>query len=407
MAGPLTGIRVLDLTRQLAGPWSAQMLGDLGADVIKVERPGEGDEVRTFGPPFVRYPSGEESREAPFFFAANRNKRSITIDLQKPQGQEMIRRLVPHCDVVIENYRVGTLKRYGLGYEDLRKCREDIIYCSVTGFGQTGPYKDRAGYDSIFQAMCGQMSITGIPDGEPGAGPMKAGIATADILTGMYTSIAMLGALYHRKVTGVGQYIDMCLFDSQIAAVTIESLRYLLIGEIPTRTGNVSRNLVPTQLFECKNGHLNLTIGNDGQFAQLAKVFGHPEWVEDPRFRTGGARRKHRAELIPMIQEIFRTRTVGEWVDLFAPAGIPCGPVNNLKQVFEDPHTVARGMRVEVEHETLGKVPLVANPIKYSESPVEYRLAPPMLGQHTRSILAEFAGVTDAEFEQLQKDAVI
>ena len=270
MAGPLQGIRVLDLTRQLAGPWSAQMLGDLGADVIKVERPGEGDEVRTFGPPFVRYPNGEESREAPFFFAANRNKRSITIDLQKPQGQEMIRRLVPHCDVVIENYRVGTLKRYGLGYEDLRKCREDIIYCSVTGFGQTGPYKDRAGYDSIFQAMCGQMSITGVPDGEPGAGPMKAGIATADIMTGMYTSIAMLGALYHRKATGVGQYIDMCLFDSQIAAVTIESLRYLLIGEIPTRTGNVSRNLVPTQLFECKNGHLNLTIGNDGQFAQLA-----------------------------------------------------------------------------------------------------------------------------------------
>jgi len=401
MSGPLQGIRVLDMTRQLAGPWAAQMLGDLGADVIKVERPGAGDEVRSFGPPFIPDKQGKDTRESPFFFAGNRNKRSITVNLAHAEGQTLIRSLARHCDVVIENYRVGTLDRYGLGYSDLSGQDSSLIYCSVTGFGQTGPYKDQAGYDSIFQAMCGLMSVNGIPDGEPGSGPMRVGVAMADIMTGMYSSVAILGALHHRTRTGEGQHIDMALFDVQVASLTIENMRYLLLGEVPTRTGNVSRNLVPTQLFDCIDGQVSITIGNDDQFGKLARFLGRPEWSTDSRFATGSARRSNRHEIVALVADEFGSRHVDELVRGLSGAGVPCGPVNTIAQVFEDVHLQHRKLRREVEHEALGPVPLVANPIRYSRTEIDYRLAPPMLGQHTREVLSELLGLPPAEADRL------
>ena len=402
MAGPLTDIRVLDLSRQLAGPWTGQMLGDLGAEVIKIERPKVGDEVRSFGPPFIKDKDGNETREAPFFFGGNRNKRSITVDLGNAEGQQLVRRLAAQCDVVIENYKVGTLARYGLGYEHLSAVRPGLIYCSVTGFGQTGPYKDQPGYDSVFQAMGGLMSINGHPDGEPGGGPMRVGIAVADIMTGMYSSIAILGALHHRKRTGEGQHIDMALFDALVASLTIENLRYLLLGEVPQRFGNTSRNLVPMQLFRCADGRqVSITIGNDEQFVKLCKLLGRPELADDPLYKTGAARRANRVKLTPILEPLFLTRGATEWTALLGPAGVPCGPVNNIDQVFENPHVVQRGMRVELQHKLIGKVAMVANPIKYSKTKVEYRLPPPMLGEHTREVLSEMLGMDDAEIKRL------
>ena len=408
MAGPLVDVRVLDLTRQLAGPWAAQMLGDLGAEVIKVERPKVGDEVRSFGPPFIKDKDGNETREAPFFYGGNRNKKSISIDLGNADGQQLVRRLAAECDVVIENYKVGTLARYGLGYEHLSAIRPDLVYCSVTGFGQTGPYRDQPGYDSVLQAMGGLMSINGYPDGEPGAGPMRVGIAVADIMTGMYSSIAILGALHHRQRTGEGQHIDMALFDVQVASLTIENLRYLLLGEIPKPTGNVSRNLVPTQLFKCKDGRqISITIGNDGQFAKLCKLMGRPELADDAQFKTGAARRANRTKLIPIVELLFLTRGAAEWTELLGPGGVPCGRVNNIEEVFQNPQVIERGMRVELPHERIGKIPMVANPIKYSKTKLEYRLAPPMLGQHTRQVLHEMLGMEEAEIERLSEAGAI
>ena len=408
MAGPLSDIRVLDLSRQLAGPWTAQMLGDLGAEVIKVERPKVGDEVRSFGPPFIKDREGNETREAPFFFGGNRNKKSITVDLGNADGQGLVRKLAARSDVVIENYKVGTLARYGLGYEHLRAIKPDVIYCSVTGFGQTGPFRDQPGYDSIFQAMGGLMSINGYPDGEPGAGPMRVGIAVADIMTGMYSSIAVLGALHHRARTGEGQYIDMALFDVQVASLTIENLRYLLIGEVPKPTGNVSRNLVPTQLFTCKDGRkVSITIGNDEQFAKLCALVGRPELADDPHYRTGAARRANRTKIVPIVEAILLSRDATEWVDLLGPAGVPIGRVNNIDEVFENPQVVERKMRVELEHERLGTISMVANPIKYSRTPLEYRMPPPMLGQHTRDVLSSVLGLDEAEIARLSERGAI
>ena len=408
MAGPLSDIRVLDLSRQLAGPWTAQMLGDLGAEVIKVERPKVGDEVRSFGPPFIKDKDGHETREAPFFFGGNRNKKSITIDLGNMDGQELVRKLAVRSDVVIENYKVGTMARYGLGYEHIRAVRPDVIYCSVTGFGQTGPFRDQPGYDSIFQAMGGLMSINGYPDGEPGAGPMRVGIAVADIMTGMYSSIAILGALHHRERTGEGQHIDMALFDVQVASLTIENLRYLLIGEVPKPTGNVSRNLVPTQLFTCSDGRkISMTIGNDEQFSKFCKLVGRPELADDPQYKTGAARRANRTKLIPIVDAILVTKGAMEWVDLLGPAGVPIGRVNYINEVFENPQVVERKMKVELEHERLGTVSMVANPIKYSKTPLEYRMPPPMLGQHTSDVLSGLLGLSEAEIRRLSQGGAI
>ncbi|MBI4189491.1 MAG: CoA transferase [Betaproteobacteria bacterium] len=407
MAGALSHIRVLDLSRHLAGPWAAQMLADLGAEVIKVERPGVGDDVRSFGPPFLKDKNGSETKESAFFFSANRGKKSVTIDISTPEGQDIVRRLAAKSDVVIENYRVGTLVRYGLGYDDLKAVRSDIIYCSITGFGQDGPYRHWAGYDSIFQAMGGLMSITGVPDGEPGAGPLKTGMAIADMMAGMYAAFAIAGAIAHRDVSGQGQYIDVALFDSQVAALTVENLRYLLLGEIPQRLGHVSRNMVPTQSFQCKDGHLVLSVGNDSQFAKFAELMGRPELARDERFATLPARRRNRDVLVPILDEIFLTRTVSAWTDVLAPAAIPCGSVNNVKQVFEDPQVRHRKMRIEVEHPVLGAVPLVANPIKYSTTPIEYRSAPPMLGEHTREVLRDFVGIEADAMDELARKGVI
>ena len=407
MKGALSHIHVLDLSRHLAGPWCAQMLGDMGATVIKVERPGAGDDVRSFGPPFIKDKDGNDTRQSPFFYAANRNKKSVTIDLASPEGQELVRTLAAKSDVLIENYRAGTLTRYGLGYEDIKKVRPDIVYCSVTGFGQTGPYRDRAGYDSVFQAMSGMMSITGLPDGEPGGGPLKTGSAISDMTAGMYSSIAVLGALNYRAVSGEGQYIDMALLDAQVAGLSVENTRHLLLDEVPGRLGHISRNMVPTQTFKCKDAYLVLAVGNDGQFSKFIAIMGHPELAKDERYAKNAARIKNRLALTTVLDEIFLTRTVAEWIATLAPAGVPCGAVNNIKQVFEDPHVQSRGMRVEIEHPTLGKFPAVANPIKFSATPIQYRSAPPMLGEHTAEVLKEYANVDGARLEELRRKGVI
>ena len=407
MAEALSHIRVLDMTRYLAGPWATQMLGDMGAEIIKVERPNEGDVVRTFGPPFPRDKHGQECKESTFFLGMNRGKKSVTLDIATPEGQDIIRKLAANCDVLIENYIVGTLQRYGLGYDDIKAIKPDIIYCSITGYGQDGPYRDRAGFDPIIQAMSGLMSINGVPDGEPGGGPLKTGIAIADIMTGMNAAIAILGALNYRSVSGQGQFIDMALLDVMVAALTSENMKYLLLGEIPQRLGRVSRNLAPTQPFQCKDGILSLAIANDAQFAKFMNIMGRPEIARDEKFAKNAARKRNRLELVAMLEAIFLTRPVSEWVELIASTGIPCGTVNNIKAVFDDPQVKHRGMRIELEHSQLGTTPAVANPIRYSATPIKYKSAAPLLGQHTREVLRDLAHIEDEQFERLAKKGVV
>lgn len=407
MAGVLSNIRVLDITRYLAGPMATQMLGDMGAEIIKIERPNEGDVVRTFGPPFAKDAQGKESKESTFFLGVNRGKKSVTIDIAKPEGQELVRKLVANCDVLIENYKVGTLTRYGLGYDAIKAIKPDIVYCSITGFGQDGPYRKRAGFDPIIQAMSGFMSINGVPDGEPGGGPIKAGIALADLVAGLNSVIGILGALNHRKETGEGQFVDIALLDVMIATLTSESMKHLLLGEIPQRLGRVSRNLAPTQTFECKDGMLSLAIPNDAAFAKFSKLIGKPELATDERYAKNASRKKNRLELVAILEAMFMTRPTHEWVDLIAGAGIPCGPVNNFKQVYEDPQVKHRGIRVELEHTQLGKVPAVANPIRYSATPIEYKHAAPLLGEHTREVLSRLAKLDSGQLEQLVKKGII
>ena len=407
MAETLSHIRVLDITRYVAGPWATQMLADMGAEVIKIERPGEGDVVRTFGPPFARDRNGNESRESTNFLALNRGKKSVTVDIATPEGQDIIRKLVAHCDVLIENYLVGTLQRYGLGYDDIKAIRPDIVYCSITGFGQDGPYRDRAGFDPIIQAMCGLMSINGPAEGEPGNEPLRAGIAVSDIMAGMNASTAILGALTYRSVSGQGQYIDIALLDGMVAALASENTKYLVLGEITKRVGSVSRNLAPTQTFQCQDGVLSLAIANDGQFAKFMKVMGRPEVASDVKFAKNAARRRNRDELIAMLEAMFITRPVREWVDLIAAAAIPCGQVNNIKEVFEDPQVKHRQLRIELEHAQLGSVPTVANPIRYSQTPIKYKSAAPLLGQHTREVLKALAGIDGERYAQLAGKGVV
>ncbi len=386
----LSGLRVLDLSRVLAGPWAGQMLADLGADVVKVERPGAGDDTRAWGPPYLRDADGRDTSEAAYFLSANRNKRSITIDFTQPEGQQQVRDLVQRADVLIENFKVGGLAAYGLDYQSLQALNPRLIYCSVTGFGQHGPYAKRAGYDFMIQAMGGLMSITGKADGEEGAGPVKVGVALTDILTGLYASNAILAALAERERSGQGQYIDLALLDVQIACLGNQALNYLTTGVPPKRLGNAHPNIVPYQDFPTADGDFILTVGNDGQFRKFCEVAGHPEWATDPRFASNSARVANRAELIPLIRQVTVFRTTAEWIAALEQAGVPCGPINDLDQVFADPQVQARGTRIRMAHPLAGEVDLVANPIRLSRTPVDYRRPPPLLGEHNREVLADW-----------------
>jgi crotonobetainyl-CoA:carnitine CoA-transferase CaiB-like acyl-CoA transferase len=407
MAGALSHIRVLDLSRVLAGPWAGQLLGDLGADVIKIERPFAGDDTRGWGPPFLKDAAGQDTRDAAYFLCANRNKQSVTIDFTQAQGQALITALARDSDIVIENFKRGGLAAYGLDYASLAAVNPRLIYCSITGFGQTGPYADRAGYDFLIQGMGGLMSITGPQDGEPGAGPQKVGVAVTDILTGLYASNAILAALAHREVSGVGQYIDLALLDVQIASLANQTMNYLATGTAPVRMGNAHPNIVPYQDFPTADGAMILTVGNDVQFTKLALVAGHAEWAVSPLFATNKARVANRAAFVEAFTAVSVTRTTRDWIAALEAAGVPCGPINTLTEVFADPQVVARGMEIRMDHATGTSVPLVANPIRMSATPPEYRTAPPVLGQHTRAVLAERLGLDEAAIGALAEQGVI
>ncbi len=407
MSGALANIRVLDLSRVLAGPWAGQMLADLGADVIKVERPGSGDDTRHWGPPFLRDAEGRDTAEAAYYLCANRNKRSLTVDFTKPEGQRLIRELAAQSDVLLENFKVGGLAAYGLDYESLKAINPRLIYCSITGFGQQGPYAQRAGYDFMIQGLGGLMSLTGRSEGEEGAGPVKVGVALTDILTGLHASVAVLAALNHRHGSGEGQHIDLALLDVQVACLANQALNYLTTGVAPRRLGNAHPNIVPYQDFPTADGDFILTVGNDGQFRRFCEVAGHPEWADDPRFANNSARVAHRGELIPLIRQATVFRTTAEWVAALEEAGVPCGPINDLAQVFADPQVLARGMRVDLAHPLAGSAPGVASPLRLSATPVEYRNAPPLLGEHTETILAERLGLDGETIAGLRARGVI
>jgi len=405
--GALSHLRVLDLSRVLAGPWSGQILADLGADVIKVERPGNGDDTRSWGPPFLRDARGENTSEAAYYLSANRNKRSVTIDFTQPEGQRLVRELAEKSDIVIENFKVGGLAAYGLDYQSLKALNPKLIYCSITGFGQTGPYAKRAGYDFMIQGLGGLMSLTGRPEGEEGAGPVKVGVALTDILTGLYSTVAILAALAHRDQTGIGQHVDMALLDVQVACLANQAMNYLTTGTPPRRLGNAHPNIVPYQDFPTADGDFILTVGNDGQFRKFAEVAGQPQWADDPRFATNKLRVANRGELIPLIRQATVFKTTAEWVSQLETAGVPCGPINDLAQMFQDPQVVARGLAVTIPHPLAGSVPQVASPIRLSETPVEYRRAPPLLGEHTEAVLSEVLGLDADAVHRLRSAGVL
>ncbi|CAM3726094.1 CaiB/BaiF CoA transferase family protein [Polynucleobacter arcticus] len=405
--GALSHIRVLDLSRVLAGPWCAQNLADLGADVIKVERPGVGDDTRHWGPPFVKDAQGNETAETAYFICINRNKRSITVDISKPEGQEIIRQLAKESDVVIENYKVGDLAKYGLDYESLKGLKPDLIYCSITGFGQNGPYAQRPGYDFIIQGMGGFMSVTGEADDFPGASPQKAGVAIADIFTGMYASTAILAAVIHRDQTGQGQYIDMALLDTQIAVMANVSSAYLCSDKVPRRWGNASPIIVPYQTFPTADGWMIVAVGNDGQFKHFVTAGGEAHLAQNPLFINNPLRVENRKSLVPLLEVMTRRKTKAEWIALLESANVPCGPINNFEEVFDNEQVKARGVQVEVPHPTAGTMKLVASPMRLSETPVDIRLAPPTLGQHTDQILRERLKLDPETIAALQEKGII
>lgn len=404
--GALSHIRVLDLSRVLAGPWASQVLADLGADVIKVERPGAGDDTRGWGPPWLSDRTGRETSESTYFLSANRGKRSVTIDIARPEGQALVRRLAEGSDVLLENFKVGSLARHGLGYEDLAAVNPRLVYCSISGFGQTGPYRQRAGYDFLVQAMGGLMSITGEPDVAPGGGPMKVGVAIADVLTGMYAATAVLAALAARERTGRGQRVDLSLLDVQVATLANQAQAYLVTREAPGRLGNAHPSIVPYQVFATRDGHIVLAVGNDGQFARLCLVAGRPELSSDERFATNAARVRNRGALAPLLAGVLAERRSMEWIAALEEAGVPCGPINDLAQVFDDPQVRHRGMAIDVPHPLSGTVPLVASPIRLSATPIAYRRPPPTLGQHTREVLADL-GMDESEIAALRTKGIV
>ncbi|MBR0715605.1 CaiB/BaiF CoA-transferase family protein [Bradyrhizobium liaoningense] len=405
---PLSGIKILDLTRVLAGPLSAQMLGDLGAEVIKIERPGTGDDARAFGPPYLSDPEGKANNNNSFYLCANRNKKSVTVNIAKPEGQEIIRELAKGVDVFMENYKVGDLKRYGLDYETIKKINPGIIYCSVTGFGQTGPYAPRAGYDAILQAMGGLMSVTGHMDGEPGEGPMKVGPSIVDYMTGMNTSIGILSALYHRDANGgVGQHLDVCLFDTVIASLSHWLQIYLVNGVTPPRRGTWGNGGMPAGVFRCTDGELMLVVGNDGQFQRTCAVLGEPELANDKRFLKNNDRVVHGKEIMAIFAGLFLKKPVAYWLDKLEEAGVPSGPINNFEQVFSDPHVQSRGMRVKTRHKFEPDLSLIRNALTFSETPITDYRAPPLLGEHTQEVLGTGLGYDADKIETLKKQGVI
>jgi crotonobetainyl-CoA:carnitine CoA-transferase CaiB-like acyl-CoA transferase len=404
--GPLSHIRVLDLSRVLAGPWCGQNMADLGAEVIKIERPKTGDDSRAFGPPWLKGADGKDTKESAYFASANRGKKSVTLNLSKPEGQEIVRKLAVQCDVLIENYKVGDLARYGLGYDDLKKLNPRIIYASVTGFGQTGPYRERPGYDFMIQGMGGVMSITGERDDLPGGGAQRVGIPIADIMTGMYATIAICAAIAHREKSGTGQHLDLALLDTQVGILANQGLNFLATGTAPGRIGNAHPNIVPYQPFRTKDGDVILACGNDNLFNKFCEVAGCQALAKDARFSTNSKRVENREEITRLLAEIFAERTTKDWCDALEAAGVPNGPINNLQQVFEEPQVLARGMKIELEHAAAGKVPLIASPMKFSGTPLEFRNPPPVLGQHTDEVLRSLLRLDDAAIAKLRTDGI-
>jgi len=405
--GPLAGVKVLDLSRILAGPWATQCLADFGATVWKVEKPGAGDDTRHWGPPWVRDAAGADTGEAAYYASANRGKRSIAIDFTQEAGQQLLRSLAMRADVLIENFKVGTLTKYRLGYESLRRLNPRLVYCSISAFGQDGPRRDEAGYDAMIQGMSGLMSVTGVPEGEPGAGPVKVGVAVADLIAGLYAVNAIEAALYEREQSGRGQQIDLALLDTQVAALANQAMNYLVTGEPPGRRGTAHPNIVPYQAFATKDGYLMLAVGNDRQFADFCQVAGRAGLAKDDRFATNAARVQHRETLIPQIDRLCRQKTTAAWLKALAGAGVPCGPINDLAQVFAEPQVQHRKLRFDLPHPAGGQVPQVRNPVLFSRTVLKYRDPPPLLGQHTDEVLASELGVTADELRRLRTDGVI
>lgn len=407
MSGPLKGIRVLDLTRVLAGPFATQILADLGAEVIKIERPGTGDDTRGWGPPYVKDAQGNDTSETTYFAGCNRGKKSVTVDIARGEGQELVLKLAETCDVFIENFKTGALSRYGLAYQNLRQARQDIVYCSITGFGQTGPYAARSGYDPIAQALSGLMSVTGEPEDMPGTVPQRVGVAVIDLMTAHYSVIAVIAALYHRQTTGQGQYIDMSLLDVGVASMANIASAYLGAGVVAKRNGGAHPSVVPSQVFLCKDGYVIVAAGNDGQFAKLCEAGGRPDLFRDPRFTANSGRVRNRDALIPLLDAIFLQHPVSWWNEKLAAAGVPCAPINDIAQVFEDPQVKNRGLRVEMPDPVAGKAAFVASPLRLSESPVQYSLPPPLLGEHTQEVLEGMLRLPGEEIERLRAATII
>ena len=405
--GALSHLRVLDMSRVLAGPWASQILADLGAEVIKVERPDAGDDTRAWGPPWVEDPQWGDERQSAYFVGTNRNKKSVAVDISDLRGREIVLALASKCDVLIENFKVGGLRQYGLDYDSVRQANPGIVYCSITGFGQTGPYAQRPGYDFLIQGMGGLMSITGRPDGEAGEGPLKVGVALTDILTGLYATVGIQAALAHRDRTGEGQHIDASLLDVQVACLANQAMNFLASGRQPPRLGNGHPNIVPYQDFRTQDGHVIVTVGNDSQFARFCEALGHPEWAHDDRFSTNTARLAHRDTLIPLLQEAMLGRRTAEWLAELAARTVPCGPINDLAGVFADPHIQHRELRVNMGSGEDGHVPVVASPLRLSQTPVQYRSAPPRLGAHTSEVLESFLNVDTERLTALLADRVI
>lgn len=404
---PLDHLRVIDMSRILAGPWCGQTFADLGAEVIKIERPGTGDDTRGWGPPFMSDAEGNETDTAAYFLSANRGKKSVTVDITKPEGQDIIRRLVAESDVLLENYKVGGLKKYGLDYESLSKVNPGLVYCSITGFGQTGPYSPRAGYDFLIQAMGGLMSVTGEAEARPGGGPQKIGVALSDILTGLYTVIGALSALAYREKTGSGQHVDMALLDVTVASMANQAMNYLIAGNVPTTMGNAHPNIVPYEAYKAADHYIILAVGNDAQFRRFCEVAGQLDLADNDRYATNRSRVENREELGPILNEIIAARPRAFWLEELEKVGVPCGPINNLEQVFDDPHIQSRGARQEVEHPEAGALPTVANPIRLSESPITYDCAPPVLGQHNADVLTGLLGMDADEIAELKEKGIV
>ena len=407
MSAPLAHLTVVDLSRVLAGPWCTQLLADLGATVIKIEKPGSGDDTRAWGPPYLRDAQGRDTSEAAYYLGCNRGKLSVAIDFTKPDGRDLVLALARQADVLVENYKVGGLAKYALDYSNVAKINPRLVYASITGFGQDGPYAPRAGYDFIVQGMSGFMSVTGERDDQPGGGPQKAGVAITDIMTGMYAAVAIQAAVAHRDRTGIGQHVDLALLDSAVALLATMNMNFLTTGVPPERAGNAHQSIVPYQVFACADGHLILAVGNDGQFAKFCAVAGVPEWATDPRFAKNADRVRHRAVLVPLLADVIARRPQRNWLAALEVVGVPCGPINKLDAVFDDPQVVARGMRLDLPHPLAGSVPQIAPPMKFSATPLTPERAPPLLGEHTTRVLRERLGIDQAAIAALAAAGVI